>query len=164
MNILETDKISFTRNPGGTLDITLDQGRVVDNVYCVRLFPLTDPKNYISVVRKQDNQASEIGIIKNLKQLSLHDQTLVLEDLSFRYFVPEIRDITRVTHLHGMYEMDVITERGGRQFYVRNARENVHTTENGLIIITDVENCRYKITALAKLPPKAQAELDKLLL
>jgi Domain of unknown function (DUF1854) len=164
MNILDPEKIAFARNSNGMLDITLDDKTIVENIHCVRLFPLTDPKSYISIVKKEDNEISEIGIIKNLKQLSVHNRDLVKEDINFRYFVPEIKDVAHVTHLHGMYELDVVTERGNRQFYVRNARENVHSTENGPIIITDVENCRYKITDLANLGLKARAELDKLIL
>lgn len=164
MNILDPEKISFARNSNGVLDITLDDKTIVENIHCVRLFPLTDPKSYISVVKKEESDIREIGIIKNLKQLSAKNQTLVKEDINFRYFVPEIKDVVHVIHLHGMYELNVVTERGNRQFYVRNARENVHTTESGPIIITDVENCRYKITDLANLTLKARSELDKLIL
>ena len=164
MNILDSGKISFARNSNGMLDITFDDNTIVENIHCVRLFPLTNPKLYISVIKKEDSDITEIGIIKNLKQLSVKNQSLVKEDINFRYFVPEIKDVARVTHLHGMYELDVVTERGNRQFYVRNARENVHSTENGPIIITDVENCRYKISDLANLSLKARTELDKLIL
>jgi len=164
MKILDPEKIFFTRDQNTTLDITLEDGSVVENVYCVRLFPLTEPRTYISIVHRKDNQLTEIGIIKHLKQLPSQQQALVIEDIRLRYFVPEIRDIIKIIPRHGLFEWHVVTERGNKPFFLRSSRENIHTTEGGMIIITDVEKCRYIITNLRKLPKKAQIELDKVLL
>jgi hypothetical protein len=78
--------------------------------------------------------------------------------------VPEIKDINRITVRHGLYEWDVVTGRGEKKFSLRSIREHVAVNDEGMIIITDLERCRYKITSSDRLPAKARAELDKVLL
>jgi len=136
----------------------------VEDIHCLRLFPLSEPDTFISVVHHENGQLREIGVIRKLKELTSEQQRLVREDIKLRYFVPEIEDINKITARHGLYEWDVVTGRGNKKFSLRSIRENITVNDEGMIIITDLERCRYKITDSDKLPVKARAELDKVLL
>ena len=164
MNILNSTQIQFQKSKTGPLDLVLEDGSVVKDVHCVRMFPLSEPKTFISVVHREDGQLREIGIITKLKELSSEQQRLVQDDIKMRYFVPEIQGINKITSRHGLYEWDVVTGRGSKKFLLRNVRENITVNDEGTIIITDLERCRYKITDSNKLPAKARIELDKVLL
>jgi len=164
MNILNAAKIRFNKCKIGPLNITLEDGSVVEDVHCLRLFPLSEPDTFISVVRREDGRLREIGVISKLKELTGEQQQVVRDDIKLRYFVPEIKDINRITASHGLYEWDVVTGRGNKKFSLRSIRENIAVNDEGMIIITDLERCRYKITDCERLPAKARAELDKVLL
>jgi hypothetical protein len=164
LNILNAAKIRFNKSRTGPLSITLEDGSVVEDVHCVRLFPLSEPDTFISVVHHEDGRLREVGVINKLKELTGEQQRLVREDIKLRYFVPEIKDINKITARHGLYEWDVVTGRGNKKFSLRSIRENITVNDEGMIIITDLERCRYKITDSDKLSAKARAELDKVLL
>jgi hypothetical protein len=164
MNILNTAKIRFNKNKTGSLNITLEDNSTVKDVHCIRLFPLSEPGTFISVVHHEDGRLREVGVIRKLKELTGEQQRLVRDDIKLRYFVPEIKDINKITARHGLYEWDVVTGRGNKKFSLRSIRENIAVNDEGMIIITDLERCRYKITDYERLPAKARAELDKVLL
>jgi hypothetical protein len=159
---LNPKEISFTKNSAGMLDITTSD-RTVENVHCMQLFPLSDPEKYISVVRPAKPENEEIGIIERLADLTPEQQVLVIEDIKFRYFVPEIEDITSVEESAGLYEMDMKTERGPRRIFVMNPRESITSTDSGILLITDVEKCRYKISRFSALSARSKAQFEKVL-
>ncbi len=161
MNTLSPKEITFTKNAAGMLDIAMP-GRTVEGVHCMQLFPLSDPVRYISVVRPVKPDPEEIGIIERLADLPHDQQKLVMDDINFRYFVPEIEDIIDVDESAGLYEMDMATERGPRRIFVMNPRESISTTDNGVMLITDVEKCRYKITRFSKLSARSHAQFEKI--
>lgn len=164
MNILDPDKIKFEKSKTGMLNIIFENKKVISRVHCIPMFPFSDTNNFISVAHKKGSEFEEIGIIKHLNELSPPQQNLVKEDMKFSYFVPEITDIKRIKRMHGLWEWDVVTDRGEKVFYLGDRRESIVIKDGRRIIITDIEKCRYKITRYKKLPAKAQIELEKMLL
>ncbi len=164
MRLLDAKKLKFQRTESGTLDLTLEDGSVVENVHCIPLFPLSAGGSYISFALRRNNELEEVGVIRHVRDLPPEQQRLVREDIRFRYFVPEITDVKKVQRSIGSWEFDVMTDRGERTFILRHRRENIRVKDNGQIMITDVEKCRYRIPDRSKLPPRAQVELDKVLL
>ncbi len=164
MDILSHDRIRFEKSKSGALNITLEDERVIENVHCVLLFPFSDTDNFVSVVRKKGRESEEIGIITHFKEFSPLQRKLVEENIKFRYFIPEITDIKTIKAGHRLWKFDVVTDRGEKIFYVRHTRENVTVKDDGRIIITDIEKCRYTISRYKKLPKRARMEFDRILL
>ena len=164
MKILDHNKIRFEMSESGTLNITLENKKVIEKVCCIPMFPFSDADNFISVVCEKGSEFEEIGIIRHFKELPSDQQKLVRENIKFRYFVPEITDIKKIRDAHGLWEWDVVTDRGEKSFYLRDTRENITIKDDGRIIVTDIEKCRYKITGYRELPAKARVELDRVLL
>ncbi len=145
MNILEPQSITFKTLGAGVLSLTLADGTTISSVNCVRLFPLIDPDHYISVLRNEKCDEPEIGILRDISELPDEQRTLVLDDLAQRHFLPEIKDVTSILMSNGMDEWHVITDRGEKIFFVGSRKDNIIVTDTNMLIVTDVEKCRYRI-------------------
>jgi hypothetical protein len=161
MNKLDPKHITLKKSHSGMLDIVMPD-RTVEGVHCIQMFPLSDPDRFISIVRPAKPDPEEVGVIEQLKDLSPEQQALVINDIRFRYFVPEIEEIIDVEESAGLYEMDLATERGPRRIFIMNPRESISTTDDGVMLLTDVEKCRYKVTNFSKLSPRSHAQFEKI--
>lgn len=164
MKLLNPDELIFEQGENGFLRLKLNDDKVFELVECTPLFPLTEPDAYISVFIRNNDGGEEIGIIKNIKDLPSDQRRLVHEEIQFRYFSPEIIDIKKITSKYGVNEWQVVTDKGEKTFFVQDVKENVIIRENGLIVITDIDKCRFQIRDYRKLPTKARLELEQTLL
>jgi len=164
MKILNPDQLNFEQGENGFLRLKLNDEKVFELVECTPLFPLTQVDAYISVSTRNDAGSEDIGIIKNLRDLPSDQQRLVKDEIQFRYFSPEIIDIKKITSKYGVNEWQVVTDKGNKTFFVQDVKENVIIRESGLILITDIDKCRFQISDYRKLPSKARLELEQTLL
>ncbi len=169
MKILSKDDIKFEKSPTGVLNCRLKDGTVHEHLHCVTLFPLTLPEQFISVIKEIEQEIEEIGIIMSLDGFGEDQQQLVRHAIDERYFVPEILDIAKlnskqVKRGHGFDEWEITTDRGKKVMYLFNPRENMSVNSAGVIILTDIEKNRYKITDLEKLPQSAQDIIESVTL
>jgi len=163
MNILIPKRIEFAKTAKGRTTMLMDGRQVAESIFCVRLFPLTDPERYISVSYKQGKEDVEVGILRNLADLPGDQRELVLTDLDRMYFLPEILDIEQIKMAHGMDEWFVVTDRGPKEFFVNNRKDNMTVTEENMLIVTDIEKCRYRIDDHTKLSGRARHSLGLVL-
>lgn len=164
MQLLNPDELNFEQGENGFLRLKMPEDKIYELVECTPLFPLTQIDKYISVTTRNNDGSEEIGIIKNLKALPPDQQRLVKDEIQFRYFSPEIIDIKKITSKYGVNEWQVVTDKGKKTFFVQDMKENVIIRESGLIVITDIDKCRYQIRDYLKLPSKARLELEQTLL
>ena len=130
---LTPDVARFYRSAGDliSLDVTLENGETehYERVVPVRAFPITDPEEFISIKEpdsKETGKGREIGMIRRLADLDGETVALIREELSRRYFTPEIKRITSVKEKFGYSYWDAETSAGKGGF---NAR--VPRTDNG---------------------------------
>jgi len=164
MNLLNTNEITFEQAENSFLRLKMKNGEIFEKVECTPLFPLSKPDNYISVSYPKEKGVEEIGIIKSLKDLPADQRTLVENEIQFRYFSPYITNIRKITSKYGVDQWEVMTDRGEKTFFVQDTKENVMIQENGLIIITDIDKCRFQIRDYRLLPTKARFYLENTLL
>jgi hypothetical protein len=164
MNILEPDTIMFESRDNGYLRLTIADAKTYDMTECRALFPLTDANGIISVVERTGSGTEEIGLIESTASLSDQQRKIIEDDISRHYFTPEIISIEKIESHHWYYEWFVTTNRGEKSFYVRNLKENLRIHENGMVIITDLDKCRYQIDDYRQLPPKSASQMEKVLL
>jgi len=167
MNILTKDDVKFERSGTGVLNCRLKDGTVHEYLHCITLFPLTLPEQFISVVKEIDQEIQEIGIISDLEGFDEEQRQIVIRAMDERYFVPEILDISRlktkqVIRGHGFDEWEIVTDRGKKIIFLFNPRENMSVSNAGVIMITDIEKNRYKISDLEKLPKGARTLLEEI--
>lgn len=164
IRMLHPADVRFERATTGYLNLIEQDGTVRRNIQCVPLFPVTDPGRYISVLHKPEKDPEEIGVLRSLDELSPEQRELVETDMRFRYFVPIIRDIHTISSKQGLDHWSVVTDRGEREFSVRDRKENLTITERGMVFVTDVDQCRYRIPDITRLSRKARARLEKMVL
>jgi hypothetical protein len=167
MKIMTQDEIRFQRSETGALTCRLSNGTVHEHLHCVTLFPLTLPDQFVSVIKEVDQETEEIGIIPALDGFDKEQRQLVSRAIEERYFVPEILDIIRlktkrVKRGPSFDEWELVTNRGKKIIYLFNPRENLSVNNAGVIIVTDMEKNRYKISNLEKLPQQARQLIEEI--
>ena len=94
LNILPPDKIGFTETESGYLEFSYD-GMNYEKVDLTRLVPFNDENRYISVSYKnEEDEWKEIGVIKDLDDLSADTKKTADDYLKLKYYIPEIRRFT----------------------------------------------------------------------
>lgn len=127
------------------------------DVTLVRLFPLTEPNTWISIL---DKEGREVGVLLDLAGLSTEHHALVQEELRRRYLVPEVSRILSRKPRFDLMEWVVETDRGQTTFLTRNLREQQQPPGSDRIIITDIEGNRYDVPSLEELDPVSRRRLE----
>ena len=81
---LTKDNAVFERTQGGFVSLTFE-GKTWDRVQVIRLFPFTEPNGFISI-RTVEERSREIGVIKDLKDVSKETKKIVIGAIEFTLF------------------------------------------------------------------------------
>jgi len=125
-----------------------------------RVFPLSNPNVYISIL---DGSGKEVGVLRTMDNLDPSTAAIFQEELNRRYFTPHVESIDALRSEAGMWRFDVQTQRGPTRFYVRNWRDSAHEITPGRWQIMSVDGARFEILKLEDLDAKSQRLLDQLL-
>lgn len=140
-----------------TLTLTDAAGVTHVGVLPVRLFPLTDPGHWVSIVSATGH---DLVCIEDLAALPDADREILLEALAYREFVPAIQTIHAIRRAAHGFEWDVTTDLGRIQFSVEND-ESIQPLGGGSIVVMDHCNTRYLIPDPTKLDPKSRQKLER---
>ena len=157
LHVLEPSSLAF-RGEANRLQMRQAGEEEWQEVTLVRLFALSEPERWISVLDKDDK---EIGILLDLHELSRGDLALVREELDRRYLVPEIGTILSCRQRFDMVQWTADTDRGRVSFLTRNLREQVQRPLGRHLILTDVEGNRYDIPDFEALDPASRRLLEQ---
>ena len=127
------------------------------DVTLVRLFPLTEPEHWISLV---EMNGKEVGILKDVTRLPHDALAHVREELRRRYLVPRIQSILACRVRADLVEWTVESDRGQQKFLTRDVREQIKEHQPTRLSIVDVEGNRYDIPDLAALDLDSRRRLD----
>jgi hypothetical protein len=139
-----------------TAEVSL-QGHWRD-VIPVRLFPLSDPDRWVSILA---TNGRELGILADIQSLSPDNARLVREELERRYLVPQILAILDCKDKYDLVEWTVQTDRGEVTFLTRNIMETVQRPLPNRLCLTDVEGNRYDIPDISALDPRSRYLLEQ---
>ncbi|MEF9959275.1 MAG: DUF1854 domain-containing protein [Niameybacter sp.] len=148
--------ITIEKLPSGFLRVTKD-GESYEKVNVVRLFPYQYERNYIAFLDK-DNQ--EITILKDLDELREKERTLVLEYLSYKYYMPEITKVNQVKEKMGFLYVDIETTAGQKEVCIADFVSNIRMIKNTILSITDVEGNKYRVSDFNTLDQLSKQKLD----
>ena len=76
--------------------------------------------------------------------------------------MPNITRVDKLTEEFGLWYFDASTDRGPRQFIVRDPRQNIINLNQGRLLIIDVDGNRFNIDDYTTLNPKVVMMLDRL--
>lgn len=156
MRFLDPAEVKFFR-VADALRITIAGDRSCLRVVPMYSFPLSMRDRYISL---RDMEGNELGMIRNLDELSKDARKLLAAELRKRYFTPLICEIKSISDKFGVVEWEVETDRGPKKFITRSLHDSLKESGSGLII-TDMENNRYEIRDFSQLDSDSMAILTK---
>jgi hypothetical protein len=147
------ERVRLFRDEKGNLRLTLEEDRSYLQVKVARAFPLSQPHEWICYADGKDKQ---IVIVQDLRKLDAQTQRLTEEELQRRYFVPTVERVLEVRDEFGIVQWKVITDRGPREFVIRNIRENVQEIDDGRRLVTDAEGNRFILPHPDSLDPASR--------
>lgn len=149
--------IDLQTNESGRLVLTDADGVRHEDVRPARIFPLTEPQNWISI---QNARGAELACIESPGALP-ESQRLALEAaLEKRDFIPVIRAIHRISRAADGHDWQVTTDRGPTTFHVEND-ENIQNLGGTRMVIIDDGNTRYLIPNTLKLDRDSRRKLER---
>lgn len=122
----------------------------------VRLFPLSEPERWVALIA---TDGRELGIVRDLAELSPDNRRLARHELRRRYLVPQVLRILACRVRGEVVQWSVETDRGRRKFLTKGLREQAKEPLPDRLAIIDVEGNRYDIPSLAALDPDSRRRL-----
>jgi hypothetical protein len=161
---LSPDTCKIHLGTHGALHVTITNERIYGGVYAAYAFPVAYPDGYISLLHTVgDGNDVEIGIIHDLSDFPQQDADLVRQALKRRYFIHTITQIKQIGWKYGFVALDVDTDKGPVNFMMRWQHDRaVDYGRRGKVLI-DVNENRYLIPDLGKLPPKERSDFTRII-
>ena len=162
INYLSPKDCEFYATEGGLLGLKV-KGEDLGRVALVRMFPLRNKENFISVrreIRDRNDSRVEYGVIESLSEFSGNQRELIDRELERRYFVPEITRVVKVKEEYGHTYWETETSAGNRNFTVFDLNSNLLNMGNNRVLLIDVDGNRYIIPDITKIIEKAKRLLE----
>lgn len=161
LRILNVNELKFTRRDSGYLYLDY-QGNSYEEISLTRLQPFFCLDTYISVsFRNNDEEWIEIGVIKDLKEMSEEQKQLCTDYLSFRYYIPIITKVYSIRdNRMGYLFVDAETTAGRKKIAVNDWWTNFRINSSGILTVTDSDGNKYQIPDLDKIDKKSYRKLE----
>ena len=151
-----TDKDTITINENNLVDLKTESGELYERLEPRRLFPVSRADNYITLLNEDGN---EIAIIRNMTDLNKESRDIIQYSLDDYYLVPHILKIYSVSEKNGKVHWAIETERGYKEFDIRNRNHDVRVYSDGRVRVRDSDDNRYIITDYKKLDKHSRAQM-----
>ncbi len=122
-------------------------GQVFDELEPRRLFPMSYPDKYITLLSSGEK---EIALIKELDGLNEPSKKAILDCFADYYMIPTITEILDVSDKFGMLKWRVMTDRGEISFSIRNRHSDIKVFGRVTLFVRDSNDNRY-VSDLTKL-------------
>ncbi len=161
LRILDVKDLKFTRRNSGYLYLEY-KGDNYEEISLTRLQPFYCLDTYISVAfRNNEEEWIEIGVIKDLKEMSEEQRQLCTEYLNFRYYIPLITKIHSIKdNRMGYLFVDAETTAGHKKIAVNDWWTNFRINNSGILTVTDSDGNKYQIPDLDKIDRQSYRKLE----
>ena len=148
------DKIEKYEN--NLVTLTTENGEKYEALEPRRLFPVSNSSVYITLL---DSDGKEVGIIRDIGKLSQSSREAIEYSLNDYYLVPTITRIISVTEKYGTIHWTVETDRGIKEFDIRNRNHDIRVYPDGRVRVRDSDDNRYIIPDYSKLDKHSRTRL-----
>jgi hypothetical protein len=153
---VEPRQIRVFRDDNQQIRVTLLDDRSYLHVKAMAAFPLSNPASFIGLA---DGQNKQICMVQDLSDLDPESQERVKELLEVRYFAPRITGVNYAKDEFGVIQWKVETDRGPREFFVRNLRDSLMDLPEGEQLLTDVDGNRFIVPDLTTLDRDSRVKI-----
>jgi hypothetical protein len=137
---LAPGEVKVFRDDSNNLAVETTDGETWRKVTARLAFPYSAPDRFIILTR----DGEEVGMIRDPAELDESSRSVMEDTLQKRYHIPEIERILSVEDAHNATRWSVETDRGPREFLVRD-RHNFHRVKGGDTVVVDVDGNRFRI-------------------
>jgi uncharacterized protein DUF1854 len=156
----EPGELNLFYQPEGTPRLTVGNDRSYLKVGFAHAAPLSRPGRYVSLL---NGKGEEIVMLPDLDQLTAASRQVVERELVRRYLTSTIRRLVSLKQEFGVTYWEVETDRGIRDFVVRDLQENCIWLSEAHLLLIDVDGSRFEIPDRALLDERSQQFLDAIL-
>ncbi len=146
----------FKKTDNSFILVSVDGGEFI-RAYLYRIFPHDMETEFISVM---DEDKNELGVIRSLEQFGTEMSSVLEEDLSRRYFIPKILEITALDEKFGNSYWTLKTNVGERIITVHDTFKNIIRIGEDRAIVCDADGNRYEIVSLSGLDRKSARRIE----
>lgn len=139
--LTKNDKITVNEN--NLVNLTLQNGNVFEKLEPRRLFPVSRINEYITLL---STEGKEVAVIKKLSDIEKDSREVIEYSLNDYYLVPHIIRIISISEKNGKIHWAVETDRGFKEFDVRNRNHDVRVYSDGRVRVRDSDDNRYIIS------------------
>ena len=154
--IFVSEKDSVKQYENNLVTLTLASGETFESLEARRLFPVTRPDEYITML---NTEGVEVAVIRNIADLNEASRAAVTYSLNDYYLVPHIQRIISITEKYGTLHWVVETERGIKEFDIRNRNHDIKAFRSGCVRVRDSDDNRYIIDDYKSLDKHSRAQL-----
>ena len=148
------DKIEKYENH--LVKVTFADGSILEGLEPRRLFPVSNPTAYITLL---DTDGVEKAVIRSLAELDSESLSVIHASLDDYYLVPKILRILSKAEKYGTLRWTVETDRGVCAFDIRNRFHDIQVARSGFVRVRDANDNRYIIEDAGRLDKKSFALL-----
>ena len=123
-------------------------GEKIDELEPKRLFPFSNPEEYITLV---NDDKKEAAVIRRLSDLSEESRRAIDECFAEIYMIPKIKRVLHSEAKFGVLTFTMDTDRGVITFRVRNYNSDIKKLDDGRMLFRDSDDNRYEIQDVSKL-------------
>src|SRR5438094_955837 len=139
---LDSARLRLFYQPEGMARLTVENDRSYLKVKLALAAPLSRPGQHVSLL---NGKGEEITLLPNLDALEPDSRRVAERELQRRYLTSQVRRLVSVKQEFGVTYWEAETDRGVRDFVVRDLQENcVWLSETHLLLI-DVDGSRFEI-------------------
>jgi hypothetical protein len=147
-------------HPEGMARLTVDDDRSYLQVKIAVAAPLSRPAKYVSLM---NSKGEEIVLLPDLDALEPASRRVAERELQRRYLTSQVQRLVSLKQEFGVTYWEAETDRGVRDFVVRDLQENcVGLSETHLLLI-DVDGSRFEIPDRRLLDERSQQLMDIIL-
>ena len=156
MRIYVTEKDNVVRDENNLVNLQLADGTLYNSLEPRRLFPVSHADEYITLL---NTEGVEVAIIKSISALNDESERVIRESLDDYYLVPHIKRIISSEEKYGTLRWTVETERGIKNFDIRNRNHDIKVFKDGKVRVRDSDDNRYVIDDYKKLDAHSRSKL-----
>ena len=156
---MSTMSFTLERTSRGKLVLTLADGTRHEGVMPVRSFPLSSPREYVSLVSAAGKEVLEI---ERLEEAPPAARTLIEEELAPREFMPQILAIESVSSFAVPSTWKVRTDRGESSLVLK-AEEDIRRIDRGRLLVSTRDGMMFLIEDPAALDARSRKMLERFL-
>ena len=130
MRIYVTEKDNVARDENNLVNLQLADGTLYNSLEPRRLFPVSHADEYITLL---NTEGVEVAIIKSISALNDESERVIRESLDDYYLVPHIKRIISSEEKYGTLRWTVETERGIKNFDIRNRNHDIKVYPDGRV-------------------------------